>query len=130
AIGNSPGTITFNDDLTLESASISNFELTEAAFDATTYDLAQGGVGTQQVAFDGTLNLFFDGGETYINDSTVKIFDFENYAGGFDAVNFSGLGVGQSATFDPTTGIVTVVPEPAAALLGSLGLLALLRRRR
>jgi MYXO-CTERM domain-containing protein len=42
----------------------------------------------------------------------------------------TGLASGFTASFDATNGIVTVVPEPNAALFGSLGLLALLRRRR
>jgi len=45
-------------------------------------------------------------------------------------VNFSGLGAGQSAVFNATTGFVTVIPEPQAALIGGIGMLALLRRRR
>ncbi len=130
AIGNSPGTITFNDDLTVGAAAVSNFELTSTALGLGTYDLAQGGVGTQTVTFGGTLNLLFSGG-TYANNSSVQIFDFENYSGDFATVNFSGLGEGQSALFDASTGFVTVIPEPEpAALLGGFGLLALLRRRR
>jgi len=129
AIGNSPGTMTFNNDLTLGAASISNFEFTVGSFTLGSFDLALGGDGIQGVTFGGTLNLLFDSGETYANGS-VKIFDFENYSSDFTTVSFSGLGVGQTATFDASTGFVTVVPEPQAALLGSLGVLALLRRRR
>lgn len=129
AIGNSPGTMTFNDDLTIGAAAVSNFEFTNTAFGLGTYDLAQGGVGTQTVTFGGTLNLFFSGG-TYSSSSSVQIFDFENYSGDFTAVTFSGLGLGQSASFDSSTGFVTVIPEPEAALLGGVGLLVLLRRRR
>ena len=130
AIGSSPGTITFNDDLILGLGSTSNFEFTGASFAAGTFDLALGGTGVQAMAFGGTLNLLFDAGETYANNSTVKIFDFETYSGTFTGVNFSGLGAGQSASFDAATGTVAVVPEPAAVALGGLGLLVLLRRRR
>ena len=130
AIGNSPGTITFNDDLTLGAAAVSNFELTNIAVGLGTYDLAQGGIDTQSVTFGGTLNLFFSGG-TYANNTSVQIFGFENYSGGFTTVNFSGLAEGQSALFNDSTGFVTVIPEPGpAALVGGFGLLVLLRRRR
>jgi autotransporter-associated beta strand protein len=61
---------------------------------------------------------------------SVKIFDFEGYSGNFTSVLPTGLASGFTATFDQTNGIVTVVPEPKAAFLGSLGMLALLRRRR
>lgn len=130
AIGNSPGTITFNDDLTLGNGSVSNFEFTVGTFSANSYDLALGGAGSQTVSFDGTLNLFFDSGETHLNNSSVKIFDFESYVGSFTSVTYTGLGAGQSAAFDSATGIVTVIPEPGAAALGGLGFLMLLRRRR
>jgi hypothetical protein len=129
AIGNSPGAMTFNNNLTIGSSAISNFELTDIAFGLGTYDLAQSGIGSQTVTFGGTLNLFFTGG-SYADNSTVQIFNFDNYAGNFTTVNFSGLGVGQSAVFNSSTGFVTVVPEPQAALLGGIGMLALLRRRR
>jgi autotransporter-associated beta strand protein len=130
AIGNSPGTMTFNDDLTLGAASISNFEFTVGSFTLGSFDLALGGDGIQGVTFGGTLNLLFDSGETYTSGSSVKIFDFENYGSDFTTVNFSGLGEGQTAAFDALTGYVTVVPEPEAALLGGIGMLGLLRRRR
>lgn len=130
AIGSSPGTMTFNNDLTLGSGSFSNFEFTTGTFTLASYDLGLGGDGVQQANFGGTLNLLFDSGETYANGSSVTIFDFESYSGNFATLNFSGLGAGQSATFDALTGTVSVVPEPRAALLGGLGLLALLRRRR
>ena len=129
AIGSSPGTMTFNDDLTIGSSAISNFEITDIGLGLGTYDLAQGGAGAQTVTFGGTLNLFFSGG-TYASNSSVQIFDFENFSGDFTAVNFNGLAEGQFASFDAATGFVTVIPEPRAALLGGLGMLALLRRRR
>ncbi|MEO5914783.1 MAG: autotransporter-associated beta strand repeat-containing protein [Luteolibacter sp.] len=129
AIGNSPGTMTFNNDLTFGSGAVSNFEFTNIALGINSFDLAQGGVGTQAVTFGGTLNLLFSGG-TYANGGSVQIFNFDTYGGTFSTVNFSGLDVGQSAVFDTATGYVTVVPEPSAALLGGLGMVILLRRRR
>jgi fibronectin-binding autotransporter adhesin len=128
AIGNSPGTMTFQDDLTVGGTAVSNFEFTDAALGVGTWDLAQGGAGAQTVTFGGTLNLLFSGG-TYAN-SSVQIFDFESFSGNFTTVNFTGLAAGQSAVFDSTTGFVTVIPEPKAALIGGMGILALLRRRR
>lgn len=129
AIGNSPGSMTFNDDLTIGSSAVSDFEFTNIALGLGTYDLAQSGIGSQTVTFGGTLNLLFTGG-TYANNASVQIFNFENYSGNFTTLNFSGLGIGQSATFNSSTGFVTVVPEPGAALFGGIGMLMLLRRRR
>jgi len=129
AIGNSPGTMTFNDDLTIGSSAVSLFEFTNIGFSTGTYDLAQGGAGLQTVTFGGTLNLLFSGG-TYATNSSVKIFDFEGYSGDFTTVNFSGLGEGQFAEFDSSTGFVTVIPEPGVALLGGVGMLMMLHRRR
>ncbi len=129
AIGNSPGTMTFNNDLTVGSSAIANFEFTDPTFALGSYDSALGGAGTQTVTFGGTLNLLFSGG-TYANETSVQIFDFEGYTGTFPTVNFSGLEPSQSAVFNATTGFVTVVPEPGAALLSCLGGVMLLRRRR
>ena len=63
------------------------------------------------VVFGGVLSLSFTGG-SYVNGSSVRIFDVDAYSGAFSAVNYAGLGAGQSAIFDATTGYVTVVPEP------------------
>lgn len=128
AIGNSPGTMTFNSNLTLAAGSTENFEIN--GLTSGLYDLAQGGSGVQAVAFGGTLNLLFQAGFNTIG--TVQIFDFENYSGNFTTVNTSGLAGGYTATFDQLTGVVTVVPEPSTyALLGvGLGLLGVLRRRQ
>jgi autotransporter-associated beta strand protein len=131
AVGNSPGTTTFGGGLTLGNTATSDFEFTDSAFTVGSYDLAQGGSGIQAVNFGGgTLNLMFSGG-TYVENSPVKIFDFEGYSGTFSAVNFSGL-VNQTASFDSQTGFVTItaVPEPGAAFLGCLSLLGMFRRRR
>ena len=124
AIGNSPGEVTFNDDLTLTTGSTFDIKGVTSGL----YDLASGGAGSQTVNFGGILNLAFASG--FNTQGSVQIFNFENYNGGFSSVIPTGLADGYTASFNPSNGYVTVVPEPAAALLGGLGLLALLRRRR
>lgn len=128
AIGNSPGTMTFNNNLTLAAGSTSDFEIN--GLTAGLYDLAQGGAGSQTAAFGGTLNLVFQSGFNTVG--TLKIFDFENYSGSFTSVNTSGLAGGYSASFDSLTGVVNVVPEPStwALLSGGLTVMMVLRRRR
>jgi fibronectin-binding autotransporter adhesin len=127
APGNSPGTLTFTGDLTLDAGSISDFEIN--SFSLGNYDLAvAAAAGTQNVSFNGILNLFFQSGFSTVG--SIKIFDFDGYSGAFTSVIPTGLASGFTASFDNATGIVTVVPEPGAALLGGLGMLALLRRRR
>ena len=129
SIGNSPGTMTFDGNLTMESGSESNFEIN--GFSTGNYDLAvAAAVGSQTVTFNGgILNLLFASG--FSTPGSVKIFDFDAYAGtGFTSLESSGLAAGYTATFDASNGIVTVIPEPRAALLGGLATLLLLRRRR
>jgi autotransporter-associated beta strand protein len=129
SIGSSPGTMTFDGNLGLDAGSISNFEIND--FTPGNFDLALAAlVGSQTVTFNGgTLNLLFQSG--FNTTGSVGIFDFDDYGGsGFDVVNVSGLASGYSASFDAANGMVTVIPEPGVALLGSLGLLTLLRRRR
>ena len=129
AVGNSPGTMTYSGDLTLSLGSISDFEIN--SFTPGQFDLALAAVsGTQTVNFNGgTLNLLFQSGFSTLG--TVKIFDFDAYAGsGFTTVSSTGLASGLTASFNSLDGTITVIPEPRAALIGGLGLLALLRRRR
>ncbi len=129
AIGSLLGTIAFEHNLALQSGSIANFDFSSGGFGIGTYDLAKGGL-SKMVSFGGALNLHFKPGEVFSNDTNVKIFDFGHYEGAFSAVNVSGLSGGHSAIVDSGTGIVTVVPEPKAALLAGLGVLPLFTRRR
>jgi len=128
AIGNSPGTMAFDGDLTLDPTSSSAFEFTAASLGLNTFDLARGTTGT--VTFGGALKLLFNSSETYVAGSSARIFDFAGYSNTFKSVSFSGLAPTQTASFDHQTGTVTIIPEPAAACLGVLGSLLLLRRRR
>lgn len=130
APGTSPGTLTFSGDLILGLNSISDFEIN--SFTSGSYDLAAAqALGSQTVNFNGgILNLLFQSG--FNTSGSVKIFDFDSYAGiGFNTINVTGLASGYTATFDSSNGSVTVIPEPNAAILfGSLGMLALRRRRK
>ncbi len=126
AIGNSPGTMTFANDLALTSLSTAAFEVN--GFGAGEFDLALGGSGSQSVAFGGVLNVVFQSGFNTLG--AVKIFDFEGYSGSFDSQNFSGLANGYSASFDNLTGTLTVVPEPGTWALIGVGLSVFVLRRR
>ncbi len=145
AIGNSEGTMNFGGNLTIGGTYLFelNNTLNTADLGDVTGALSLGGtldlvqLGTYALgdkftllAYDGVLSgLFKDfGGITSIVDDT----SFTD-AGGSWSLNYNdttaGLNGGVSASNTYVT--ITAVPEPSsAALLGSLGMLALLRRRR
>ena len=113
-------------NLTLNSGSFSLFEINTAG------DLADLATATAAMAFGGTLNVT-NIGATLANGDVFNLFDWgTNASGTFSTVSLPGLTGGltwdQSQLY--TNGTITVVPEPGAALLGGLGMLALLRRRR
>jgi fibronectin-binding autotransporter adhesin len=144
AIGNSAGTISF-DDLTVGNTSTSVFEVGGGAGDLANV--------TDDLTLGGTLDLNLLSGQSYVANQVYTLFGYT--AGNLLTGTFKdGLGstLSDGATFTDAGGVwtidydaqiaglnggtgnrfvtVTAVPEPAAALLGSLGLLALLRRRR
>jgi autotransporter-associated beta strand protein/T5SS/PEP-CTERM-associated repeat protein len=132
--GNSPGTVTVGSGLSLDlsNSGSSVFEITDPAYTAGTYDLVNG---DGSVVFGGILNLAFSGGSYGDGTDVLQLFaNNGGLSGSFSAVNFSGLADGQSATFNPATGFVSVVPEPStcASLLAGLacGGYSLSRRRR
>ena len=114
--------LNFGGNLTL--AGTSTFEISAA----NTADLA---ISSALLAFGGVLNVSNIAG-TLANGQSFDLFNWGTTTGAFSAVNLptldSGLTWDQSSLY--TNGTITVVPEPRAALLGGLGMLALLRRRR
>ena len=134
APGNSAGTITVGTGLSLDlsNSGSSVFVITNPAFNAGTFDLVNG---DGSVVYGGILNLAFSGG-SYANATDVlQIFaNTGGRSGNFSAVNATGLAAGQSATFNPVTGTISVVPEPSAYAMALAGLAcggySLFRRRR
>ena len=131
--GNSPGTVTVDSGfaLDLSNSGSSVFEITDPAYTAGTYDLVNG---SGSVVFGGILNLAFSGGSYADGTDVLQLFaNNGGLSGSFSAVNFSGLAAGQSATFNPTTGFISVVPEPSTYAITLAGLAcggySLFRRR-
>ncbi len=132
--GNSPGTVMLGSGFTLDlsSSGSSVFEITSPAFTAGTFDLVNGDGG---VVYGGILNLAFSGGSYANGTDVLQLFaNTGGRSGNFSAVNATGIAAGQSATFNPVTGFITVVPEPSTYAMALAGLAcggySLFRRRR
>ncbi len=139
AIGNSTGTIGFSSDLTMGGGATYLFELIGGGFSADLANVAgnltlSGGVldlvqlGTFTMgdkftlfAYDGSLNGNFGG---LLDDSQFSD------AGGLWIIDYDDISAGSNGGLGGSYVTITAVPEPRAALLGGLGMLALLRRRR
>ena len=139
--GNSPGLLSFGNSLTLETTAVTTMEITGLTR-STEYDAVNV---TGQLTYAGDLIIQF--ATTLASGATFNLFDFGSQTGSFDTVTLAGSytgtltnsgGVwsltsgGNSWTFTQSTGDLTfaVIPEPKAALLGMIGVLLLLRRRR
>ena len=136
APGNSPGTLTITGDLGLNDSSI-------VAFEFNPLDMTVGGgindlvTITGGLTLNGLLNVTATSGNFLgaTNGDTWRLF---NYSGSLTnnilTLNtMPDLGTGYSWAVDTATAgqvNLVVVPEPRAAILGLLGTLALLRRRR
>jgi autotransporter-associated beta strand protein len=128
APGNSIGTLNFTNTLTL--AGISNFEIDPLLGAGLNADLANV---TNGITYGGTLNILYAGASSdFASGMVFNLFDASSFSGSFDTVNLPTLTEGLTWQNDlASNGTLAVIPEPSAsALLGSLGILALLRRRR
>lgn len=137
--GNSPGFQSYGDSLTLGSTAITTFELGGLSRSS----LLSGDTGfydaidvASTLNLDGTINVSWFDGFTAAQGDSFNLFDATTFnASGFTVETdlvLPTLGTGltwDTSTFT-TNGVISVVPEPEAALLGGLGLLVLLRRRR
>ena len=131
-LGNSPGTVTVDTGfmLDLSGATSTTFDIANPLFTAGTYDLVNG---NGSVHFGSVLNLIFSGG-TY-NNGTDVLQLFINTGvldGSFSSVNSTGLAAGQNATFNATSGFISVVPEPSTYALTAIGaaIVGLMHRRK
>lgn len=135
--GTSPGTLTVAGALALNDLSILSFELNPSA------TTVGGGVndlvtGISNLTLNGLLNVVATSGSfTGLTSGSWRLF---NYSGALSnnivSLNtMPTLDTGYIWQIDTSTGgqvnlNIAAIPEPAAALLGSFGILALLRRRR
>jgi autotransporter-associated beta strand protein len=148
SVGNSPGTMTFTDTLGLNGATIMEIDGTSGAGVTGGHDFVNltGSGAAGVLTTGGTMTLAMGvifGVGTYSWD----LFNMASETGTFTSISladqYSGSLINTSGVWDLTSGDntwqftestgvlgLTVIPEPRAALLGGLGLLALLRRRR
>ena len=150
AVGNSPGQMNFTNTVDLNGITVMEIDGTSGAGVAGGHDFINlTGAGAAGVlTYGGTLTL--DIGTAFgVGSYSWNLFDFasetdtlatisltDQYAGSLLDGDLNGIwdltSGGNSWQFTESTGVLglTVIPEPSAALLGGLGVLALLRRRR
>jgi autotransporter-associated beta strand protein len=150
AVGNSPGQMNFTDTLTIAGSTVMEIDGSLGAGVTNGYDFVNltGLDAAGVLTYGGTMTL--DIGMIFgVGNYSFNLFDFASETGTFATITladqYSGsfldgdlngvwdLTSGDSTwQFTESTGVLglTVVPEPHAALLGGLGMLALLRRRR
>lgn len=139
--GNSPGSQTFNSGLAYGNGATVNMEI---AANGLTWDSISVTNGLT-IGATASLNLTLFGAADYTtafwdSNHSFQLITADGITGDFTTISLTGLGVttGQGAwSLDKDlvgvggyTATWTAVPEPSAALLGGLGVLALLRRRR
>lgn len=129
APGSSPGTLTFNNDLTLNALSELQVEL--GGTGAGTFDrIVVGGALTA----GGLIKVSLINGFNPANYSSFDVADFGSFTDSGYGFDFTGAPLDPGLTWDTsafsTTGTIAVIPEQSAALLGGIGALLLLRRRK
>lgn len=153
--GFSPGTQTFTNGLSYANTSILNWELTGNSTDGrgTSYDAVDVTGGSFAIATGAEIDLTFGGTVDFLNDfwdlnQEWLVVDLSGSATAADSNVFTIGTISGGANWNPALGSFgiqrkdgsttadavyltwTAVPEPGAALLGGLGMLTLLRRRR
>lgn len=128
--GNSPGTLTFNNSLSLESLALLNMEITGTG--AGEFDILANDGGDIFTA-GGILALDTTGYTATSGDTFTVLENWSGFAGSFSSITGTDLGGGLS--FDTGNllidGTLTVIPEPHTGLLSLVaGLLLVARRRR
>ena len=126
--GNSPGTMTFNENLTLETTATLNIEIGGSA----SYDVLLND-GQDTFTAGGALILDATGYTPEAGDSFEILENWAAISESFDSI--SGTDLGDGYYFDTSTllsdgKIFVAIPEPSSALLSALGLLTLFRRNR
>lgn len=100
-------------------------------YTAGTFDLVNG---AGSVVFGGVLELAFTNGPYANGTDVLTIFAATGgFSGDFTSVVATGLGAGQSATFNAATGTISVVPEPSTCIMILAGVACgsfAVRRRR
>ncbi len=142
APGNSPGTLTINGSTTLGSGSTYAYQYTGGNSAANSADLVD--VNGTLTINSGALLTLQDLG-TFTMGDKFTLFAYDTLVGAFDAYaddqtytinggdwvfNYNDTTAGTNGGTGAGYITITAVPEPAAMLLGSLGVLTLLRRRR
>ena len=149
APGFSVGAMTFLNTLTLAGSALMEIDGTAGAGVTGGHDFVNltGAGAAGLLSYGGTMTLDI-GTILGVGSYSWNLFDFASKTGGFTGITLAdqysgslsdagggvwGLTSGNDTwTFTESTGVLglTVIPEPRAALLGGLGLLMLLRRRR
>ena len=140
APGNSPGTITVNGSTTLNSGSLFEYEYQGGGSNADLVDV-NGTLTINSGALISLTDLF----NSYNQGDKFTLFAYDTLVGTFDAyaddttytinggewlINYNDATAGLNGGAGASYITMTAIPEPSVALIGGLGLLVMLRRRR